>query len=66
MSRLVALALRPDELQYFIFYAVRGSLRWRVVSTWSHSGLDYVRGSFLNDYWDERPELLFVVSPGCN
>ncbi len=65
-QRLTALALRPDELQYFIFYAVPGLLGWRVVSTWSSSGLDYVKGSFLNDFWDEKPTILFVVCPGSN
>lgn len=65
-ERLAALALRPDELQYFVFYSVPGLVGWRVVSTWSHSGRDYVEGSFLNDFWDERPRILFVVCPGCN
>lgn len=65
-ARLAALAIRPDELQYFIFYTAPAFTGWRTVATWSHSGLDYVRGSFLNDYWDERPQILFVVSPGCN
>jgi hypothetical protein len=65
-QRLVGRAIRPDELQYFVFYTVPGSFGHRVVSTWSHSGLDYVKGSFLNDFWDERPTILFVACPGCN
>lgn len=65
--RALGLSVAPvDGYQYFIFYTVPGLLGWRVVSTWSHSGLDYVKGSFLNDFWDERPQILFVVCPGCN
>jgi hypothetical protein len=62
--RLNGLAIRPAELQYFIYYTRPNELGWRVVPTWSYDGPEYVKGSFLNDFADERPTVLFVVCPG--
>ena len=65
-QQLSCAALRPDYLQYFIFYTVPLGIGWRVVSTWSADSAEYVKGSFLNDFWDESPRILFVVCPGPN
>lgn len=62
--QLLGRAVRPDELQYFIFYSSPLKAGLHCVNTWSCNSLELVEGEFLNDFYDELPAILFVVCPG--
>ena len=61
-----AWALRPDWLQYFIYYATPGPLGWSVVCTWSPDSAELVKQAFQCDFWDSSPRVVAVICPGFN
>jgi len=65
-DRLLGLAQRPVWLQYFIFYCSPLKPGLHCVNTWSCNSLLFVEGEFLNDFYDERPQVLTIVCPGPN
>lgn len=63
---IFAACIRPDHLQYLIFYTRPNQLGWRVAQTWSADSLDYVRQWFRYDYYRECPQVLAVVAISNN
>ena len=63
---LLGRAIRPDELQYFIFYHSPFAGGLQTACTWSPNGADCVKGEFINDFYDKRPRILLLACPGPN